>query len=48
MMAMLFAIRMVEGRTTWEQVPAKLRGQVAKILIEDFDMPELVPVEAEG
>lgn len=48
MMAMLFACRVVEGRTTWEQVPAKLKQSVAKVLVEDFGVPELVPTEFGG
>ena len=43
MMAMLFACRVVEGRTEWEKVPAKLKPQVAEILVNDFALPELVP-----
>lgn len=48
MMAMLFACRVVEGRTQWERVPAKLKPQVAEIIINDFAMPELVTVEYGG
>lgn len=48
MMAMLFAIRVVEERTTFEKVPNKLKAQVAEILIEDFGLPELVPEEYGG
>lgn len=48
MMAMLFAIRVVEERTTFDKVPSKLKAQVAEILIEDFGLPELVPEEYGG
>ena len=45
MMAMLFAIRVVEERTTFDKVPNKLKAAVAEILINDFELPELVPDE---
>lgn len=48
MMAMLFASRIILGKTTFDQVPAKLKKQVAEILIEDCGMPELVPTEYGG
>lgn len=48
MMAMLFACRVVEGRTEWARVPAKLKAQVAEIILSDFDLPELVPVAYGG
>ena len=48
MMAMLFACRVVEGRTPFEKVPAKLKPQVADIIINDFGLPEIVPVEYGG
>lgn len=48
MMAMLFACRVVEGRTEFDQVPAKLKSAVAKILIEDCGLPEIVPTEFGG
>ena len=48
MMAMLFACRVVEGRTEWDRVPAKLKPQVAEIIVGDFALPELVPVEFGG
>ena len=48
MMAMLFACRVVEGRTAWERVPAKLKAQVAEIIVNDFALPELVPAEYGG
>lgn len=48
MMAMLFACRVVEGRTEFDAVPAKLKQQVADIIIHDFNLPEIVPVEYGG
>lgn len=48
MMAMLFACRIVEERTKFEQVPRLLKEDVASILINDFGMPQLVPTEYGG
>lgn len=48
MMAMLFACRVVEDRTPFEKVPAKLKQQVADIIINDFSLPEIVPIEYGG
>jgi hypothetical protein len=48
MMAMLFACRVVEGRTEFDRVPAKLKKQVADIIINDFNLPEIIPVEYGG
>ena len=48
MMAMLFACRVVEGRTEFNMVPAKLKQQVADIIINDFALPEIVPAEYGG
>lgn len=48
MMAMLFACRVVEGRTEWNRVPAKLKPQVAEIIINDFALPEIIPTEFGG
>lgn len=48
MMAMLFACRVVEERTKFDQVPRLLKQDVADILINDFGMPELVPAEFGG
>ena len=48
MMAMLFACRVVEERTAFEQVPRLLKSDVADIIINDFGMPQLVPVEYGG
>lgn len=47
-MAMLFACRVVEDKTKFDKVPAKLKTQVAEILINDFALPELVPIEFGG
>ena len=48
MMAMLFACRIVEERTQFDQVPRLPKEDVAPILINDFGMPELVPAEFGG
>lgn len=48
MMAMLFACRVVEGRTEFDRVPAKLKAQVAEIIINDFALPEIIPAEFGG
>ena len=48
MMAMLFACRVVEDHTPFEKVPAKLKQRVADIIINDFGLPEIVPVEYGG
>ncbi len=48
MMAMLFACRVVEGRTEFDAVPRLLKQQVADIIINDFAPPEIVPVEFGG
>ena len=48
MMAMLFACRVVEERTSFDKVPAKLKQQVADIIINDFALPEIIPVEYGG
>ena len=48
MMAMLFAVRIVEERTQFDQVPRLLKQDVADILVKDFGMPELVPGEFGG
>ena len=47
MMAMLFAQRVILGKTEFEKVPAKLK-QVADILINECGLPELVPAEFGG
>lgn len=48
MMAMLFAIRVTLGKTEFNAVPAKLKPQVADILINECGLPELVPAEYGG
>ena len=48
MMAMLFACRVIEERTKFDQVPRLLKQQVADIIINDFGMTELVPAEFGG
>ena len=48
MMAMLFAQRVILGKTEFAAVPAKLKQQVADILIEECGLPELVPAEFGG
>lgn len=48
MMAMLFACRVIEERTKFEQVPRLLKQPVADIIINDFGMPEIIPTEFGG
>lgn len=48
MMAMLFAQRVILGKTEFEKVPAKLKAQVADILINECGLPELVPAAFGG
>lgn len=48
MMAMLFACRVIEERTKFDQVPRLLKQQVADIIISDFGMPEIIPTEFGG
>lgn len=48
MMAMLFAQKIILEVVTFAKVPEKLRQQVAKILIEECGLPELVPPEFGG
>lgn len=48
MMAMLFAQRVILGKCEFEQVPKKLKKQVAEILVDECGMPELVPAEFGG
>lgn len=47
-MAIIFAGRIINGKQDFTGVPSKLRTQVAKVLIEDCGLPELVPVEYGG
>ena len=48
MMAMLFACRVVEGRTEFAQVPAKLKQAVADVIINDFGLSAILPAEFGG
>ena len=48
MMAMLFAQRVILGKTEFDAVPAKLKAQVADILVNECGLPELVPAEYGG
>ncbi|MBP3510024.1 MAG: hypothetical protein J6J99_09860 [Oscillibacter sp.] len=48
MMAMLFAQRVILGKTEFAAVPAKLKPQVADILVNECGLPELVPTEFGG
>ena len=48
MMAMLFAQRVILGKCDFDKAPAKLKKQVAEILIDECGMPELVPAEFGG
>lgn len=48
MMALLFAQRVILGKTEFGAVPAKLKAPVAAILIDECGLPELVPVEFGG
>lgn len=48
MMALLFAQRVILGKTEFSAVPNKLKTQVANILIDECGLPELVPVEYGG
>lgn len=48
MMAMLFAQRVILGKTEFDKVPNKLKAQVADILINECGLPELVPAEYGG
>ena len=48
MMAMLFAQRVILGKTEFSAVPAKLKAQVADILINECGLPELVPTDFGG
>ena len=48
MMSLLFAQRVILGKTEFDKVPNKLKPQVADILINECGLPELVPVEYGG
>ena len=48
MMGLFFATRVILGKTEFNAVPAKLKPQVADILINECGLPELVPTEFGG
>lgn len=48
MMAMLFAQRVILGKTEFAAVPNKLKSQVADILVNECGLLELVPAEYGG
>lgn len=48
MMAMLFAQRVILEKTKFQEVPAKLKAQVAEILVEECGLPEFVPAAFGG
>ena len=48
MMGLLFATRVILGKTEFNAVPAKLKAQVADILINECGLPELVPTDFGG
>ncbi len=48
MMAMLFAQRVILGKTEFDKVPNKLKKQVADILLNECGLPEMVPAEYGG
>ena len=48
MMDMLFAQRVILGKTEFNAVPAKLKAHVADIMINECGLPELVPAEFGG
>ena len=48
MMGLLFATRVILGKTEFSAVPAKLKAQVADILVNECGLPELVPAEFGG
>ena len=48
MMSLLFAQRVILGKTEFDKVPNKLKTQVADILINECGLPELVPAEYGG
>lgn len=47
MIAILFTVRIINDNNTFDDVPPKLKEQVAENLI-DGGLPELVPVEYGG
>ena len=47
-MAMVYVLLIIKGKKTFLQVPNTLKAQVADILVNDMELPELVPVEYGG
>jgi hypothetical protein len=47
-MIKLYVQRIILGKTNFNQVPTKLKAQVAHILIEEHALFELVPIEFGG
>ena len=47
-LSLLFACRVAEARTQFDQVPRLLKQSVADIIIKDFGLPELVPTAYGG
>ena len=48
MMAMLFAQRVILGKTAFDEVPTKLKQAVADILINECGMGDIVPEDYGG
>lgn len=48
MIAILYASRVSFGKMTFDDVPEKLKAQVADVLINDCGLPDLVPSEYGG
>ena len=48
MMGLLFATRVILGKTEFNAVPAKRKARVADSLINECGLPELVPAEFGG
>lgn len=44
MIATLFALRILEGKETFNDVPVKLKTEVSGLLIEKYERLDLVPV----
>ena len=47
-MAMVYVVLIINQKKTFLQVPNTLKAQVADILVNDMELPELVPVEYGG
>lgn len=48
MIAILYASRISFGKMTFDDVPARLKAQVAEVLIDTCGLPDLVPSEYGG